>query len=91
MAAESARLKGFLLQNLYRHPDVMATTANAQQIVRELFAHYMAQPDQLPNPPDKSASARQRAREVADYLAGMTDRFATREHERITGARLFTA
>jgi dGTPase len=85
MAAESTALKGFLLHNLYRHPQVMATTGQAKEVVRGLFAAYLEDPSQMP--PDFTARPNV-ARAVADYIAGMTDRFAAREHERLTGARL---
>jgi dGTPase len=85
MAARSAALKRFLLTNLYRHPQVMATTGQAKQVVRELFAAYLADPGRMPG---DFAARDDMARAVADYIAGMTDRFAAREHERLTGARL---
>ncbi|WP_440108276.1 deoxyguanosinetriphosphate triphosphohydrolase [Acidovorax sp. BL-A-41-H1] len=92
MRARSLELKQFLFKNLYRHPRVMETTARAQEVVRDLFAAYTASPQEM-----KAAFAEQamldegafRARAVADFIAGMTDRFATREHERLTGRRLF--
>ena len=85
MAAKSSGLKAFLLHNLYRHPQVLATTGQAKDVVRELFAAYVRQPAQMA--PDFAARPNvQRA--VADYIAGMTDRFAAREHERLTGRRL---
>ncbi len=96
MAARSQVLKTFLLHQLYRHPQVMHTTRLAQQVVHELFAIYQAQPTEmaegfavrsqaLAGTADEPAT---RARVVADYIAGMTDRFATREHERLSGQRL---
>jgi dGTPase len=85
MRAQSAELKRFLFANLYRHPQVMHTTGQAQQAVRELFAAYCARPGELR--PD-FATRPDRERAVADYIAGMTDRFALREHERLTGQRL---
>ncbi len=85
MRAQSAALKAFLLHNLYRHPQVMATTDHARRIVRELFAAYCAQPRQMA---EGFAVRDDRERAVADYIAGMTDRFAAREHERLTGERL---
>jgi len=85
MRARSAVLKRFLLQNLYRHPQVIATTGQAKQVVRELFALYLEDPAQMP--PD-FAARRHMARAVADYIAGMTDRFAAREHARLTGRNL---
>nr|WP_069103669.1 deoxyguanosinetriphosphate triphosphohydrolase [Acidovorax sp. RAC01] len=92
MRTRSLELKQFLFKNLYRHPRVMETTARAQEVVRDLFAAYTASPQEM-----KAAFAEQalldegalRARAVADFIAGMTDRFATREHERLTGRRLF--
>jgi dGTPase len=54
-------------------------------VVRELFAAYVAQPAEMPT--DFAASA-DLHRSVADYIAGMTDRFALREHERLTGRKL---
>ena len=86
MRAQSTALKRFLFARLYRHPQVMETTARGQQVVRELFAIYLDAADGLP--PEFAGSA-DRPRAVADYIAGMTDRFALREHERLTGQRLF--
>lgn len=92
MRAASQTLKQFLTRNLYRHPQVTAVTEQAQAVVRELFAAYLAAPGEMAGgfteraegAPDAAA----RARAVADYIAGMTDRFAGREHERLTGRRL---
>lgn len=91
MRERSKALKQFLFRHLYRHPQVMETTGLAQEIVRDLFAAYVAAPQEM-----KAAFAQQalagdasaRARAVADFIAGMTDRFAAREHERLTGRRL---
>ena len=84
MQAQSTQLKRFLFANLYRHPQVMQTTAQAQQAVRDLFAAYVDGDAALP---DSFAARPGRHRAVADYIAGMTDRFAMREHERISGER----
>ena len=85
MRTRSTALKRFLMLNLYRHPQVVQTTDRARQVVRELFAAYGADPSQMPT----DFSARSDApRAVADYIAGMTDRFAAREHERLTGRKL---
>ena len=86
MRAQSAELKRYLFANLYRHPQVVHTTSQAQQVVRELFAAYTAQPGELRA---EFASRPDRERAVADYIAGMTDRFALREHERLTGRRIW--
>lgn len=96
MRHQSTVLKKFLFQNLYRHPQVMHMTGQARQVVRELFAAYSSAPQEM----QAGFSARSEAtrgshdavhataRVVADYVAGMTDRFASREHERLTGLRL---
>ena len=92
MREQSLGLKRFLFRNLYRHPQVMATTARAQQVVRELFAAYLAQPAQMKPAFAARAQASDgdsaRARVVADFIAGMTDRYAASEHARITGQQL---
>ena len=96
MRLKSQALKTFLMRHLYRHPQVMHTTGQAKQMVGELFVAYLDHPHEmqarflarseasLRAPEPASASARV----VADYIAGMTDRFAGREHERLTGQRL---
>jgi dGTPase len=83
MYEESKALKSFLFRNLYRHPQVMQTTDGARAVVQELFAFYLDKPQEMP------AAYAQRSdvpRAVADYLSGMTDRFATREHARLTAS-----
>ena len=87
MRAQSAELNRFLLANLYRHPQVMETTERAQNIVAELFPAYCNEPAQFQF--DEKASNVSLHRAVADYIAGMTDRFAAREHERLTGQKVF--
>ncbi|GKS85020.1 deoxyguanosinetriphosphate triphosphohydrolase [Acidovorax sp. SUPP1855] len=93
MRAQSQGLKRFLFQNLYRHPQVMETTGRAQQVVRDLFAAYTDSPEAMkPRFAARAAAGDevQRMRTVADFIAGMTDRFAVREHERLTGQRLLS-
>jgi dGTPase len=85
MHAQASELKQFLFAKLYRHPQVMQTTVQAQQMVRELFQAYLADSAAMPG---DFAARQDRERAVADYIAGMTDRFAAREHERLTGSRL---
>jgi dGTPase len=85
MAEQVQAMKSFLFKHLYRHPQVMQTTSHAQVVVRELFDAYLSCPKEM----SSDFSARQETpRAVADYIAGMTDRFAAREHERLTGRRL---
>ena len=85
MKSRSSELKKFLFVHLYRHPQVMHTTGQAQQVVHELFAAYVAQPSEMTA---DFATNTDLYRSVADYIAGMTDRFALREHERLTGRKL---
>ena len=68
---------------MYRHPDVRRVRDQADAIVRRLFEAYLTDPSAMP--PDWAAKAGQgeRARAVADYIAGMTDRFAIAEHARL--------
>jgi dGTPase len=87
MRQASGVLKQFLLKNLYRHPQVTQTTMQAQEVVRGLFAAYLAEPSQMQA---GFAARSDTPRAVADYIAGMTDRFAVREHERITGLKLLS-
>ena len=81
-------LKRFLFQSLYRHPQVKHRTDLAKQVVTDLFVAYSAAPQEMPA---EHAARPRRPRAVADYIAGMTDRFALREHQRLTGQRLFAA
>ena len=85
MHSQSAQLKKFLFASLYRHPQVTGRMGQAKQAVRELFDAYLAQPGEMR---PEFAQRDDRHRAVADYIAGMTDRFALREHERLTGTRL---
>jgi dGTPase len=86
MREDSTALKRFLFKELYRHQQVNDTTARAKQVLSELFAAYVAQPNEMP---DDFAQQADLHRAVADYIAGMTDRFAVREHERLTGHKVF--
>jgi dGTPase len=86
MRAQSTALKRFLFRELYRHPQVMETTGRARRVVHALFDHYLAHPGDLPG---EHRDAHDPHRAVADYIAGMTDRYAIRAHERLTGERLF--
>jgi dGTPase len=77
-------IKAFLMQRLYRHYRVNRMTAKAQRIVADLFRAFMAAPDCLP--PDWQLPFHNEgalARRIADYIAGMTDRYAIKEHRRL--------
>jgi dGTPase len=80
--AEQQELKVFLRRYLYQHYRVQRMANKARRIVRELFEAFMAEPRLLP--PEFQNRARDDApRAIADYIAGMTDRYAIREHRRI--------
>src|SRR6478735_2114168 len=76
-------IKGFLYPRMYRHDRVMRVMADAERVVRDLFAHYVATPSDLPagwNEGIRVTDAPARARRIGDYIAGMTDRYALAEH-----------
>ena len=76
-------IKGFLYPRMYRHDRVMRVMADAERVVRDLFAHYVATPSDLPagwNEGIRVTDAPARARRIGDYIAGMTDRYALVEH-----------
>ena len=79
---EADELKSFLRDNLYRHYRVMRMTAKARRIVADLFAAFTAEPRLLPSDHQMRA-ATNAPRAIADYVAGMTDRYAIKEHQRL--------
>ncbi|HXF46045.1 MAG TPA: deoxyguanosinetriphosphate triphosphohydrolase [Burkholderiaceae bacterium] len=82
MRRECDLLKRFLLEHLYRHYQVMRMTNKARRIVRELFGAFMEDIRLLPTDHRERAVA-DRPRAIADYVAGMTDRYAIKEHRRL--------
>lgn len=80
------QLQQLLLRRLYRHPEVLRNTTKAQRLLTELFDAYCADPRLLPRAYQRDDPARQ-PRAIADYLAGMTDRYAVREHQRLFSLR----
>lgn len=82
MKAKNLELKQFLRQNLYHHYKVNRMSAKAERIIRELFNAFFQDANLLPTEHQILAKI-DKARAVADYIAGMTDRFAIREHRRI--------
>ena len=83
MRAETVALKRFLYANLYRHFQVNRMRVKASRIVRELFEAFLADPVLLPGDYQVQGDPHKQARKIADYIAGMTDRYAIREHRRI--------
>ncbi|UDL90055.1 deoxyguanosinetriphosphate triphosphohydrolase [Mesorhizobium sp. PAMC28654] len=86
MAALEKELKVFLYKHLYRHKEVMRVRGEAEQIVKDLFDAYFADPHAMPDGWREGldrADDRIKARSVADFLAGMTDTYALKEHRRL--------
>jgi dGTPase len=79
---EADELKIFLHDRLYRHYQVMRMTTKARRIVRDLFNAFMDDPRLLPTD-HRLRAERDRPRAIADYVAGMTDRYAIKEHRRL--------
>jgi len=79
---ESQELKRFLRDHLYRHYRVVRMSAKARRVVADLFGAFLSDPRLLP--PDFQARAQDDTpRTIADYIAGMTDRYAILEHRRL--------
>ncbi len=79
-------LRAFLFHRMYRHYKVNRMMSKARRVVRALFDYYLAEPTCLPDEWRVQAvqsDTQQRARLVADYIAGMTDRFALAEHQKL--------
>ena len=88
---EATALKRFLFKNLYRHPRVHRNTVEAHRIIQELFQAFFERPGRMPAEHARQARAAERcdgkagrARIVADYIAGMTDRYAHNELVRLS-------
>lgn len=82
MAAKNLALKQFLRQHLYHHYKVNRMSAKAMRIIKELFDVFISDVALMPQE-HQEAAKEDKARAVADYIAGMTDRFAIREHRRL--------
>jgi dGTPase len=86
MAEGDRAIKGFLNPRMYRHPRVMGIMTDAEGVVCDLFNRYAASPDEMPAEWAGRAAAGDepaRLRAIADFIAGMTDRYALIEHERL--------
>ncbi|ODN68991.1 deoxyguanosinetriphosphate triphosphohydrolase [Methylobrevis pamukkalensis] len=85
MQAVDSALKGFLFPRMYRHPEIVRVRREAARVVQDLFRWYMANPETLPAEwceGHREIGEAKLARRVADYVAGMSDRFAVTEHAR---------
>jgi dGTPase len=90
VAAEHLELKNYLRDHVYRHYRVLRMTNKANAVIRSMFDTFFARPELLPDEHCQAAKQLEaqsgevgRARGVADYIAGMTDRYAIVEHERL--------
>lgn len=86
VAQEEAAIKAFLKQRMYRHTRVMRVMGEAEGILFDLFARYQASPGDLPAEwveGTERESEGERARRIGNFIAGMTDRFALMEHQRL--------
>jgi dGTPase len=86
VAQAEAGIKSFLKTRMYRHERVMRVMGEAEQILFDLFARYQESPGDLPPewlPPEGGDSETERARRIGNFIAGMTDRFALTEHQRL--------
>jgi dGTPase len=88
VAQAEAGIKAFLNERMYRHSRVMRVMADAENILFDLFARYQHHPGDLPPewlpPPGSQGEAEsERARRIGNFIAGMTDRFALTEHQRL--------
>jgi dGTPase len=79
-------LQGFLSQSMYRHPRVLEIMERAQRVIRDLFTAYMNAPKLLPEDwrdTHPHTDDYRYARQVCDFIAGMTDRYALDQHKRL--------
>jgi len=86
MKARLEDLRRFLFARLYRHERVERVMAAAERVVDDLIARYRADPEQMPvgwAAASRQAGERRRSRVIADFVAGMTDRYAIAEHRRL--------
>ncbi len=82
---ENLELRDYLFRNLYCNPVVNEPHQRAGRVLEDLFGHYLAQPDELGERTRRRAETDGVPRAVCDYIAGMTDRFALLEHQRLFG------
>jgi len=83
MQRRNRELKDFLYTRLYRHYRVVRMQVKAERIITNLFTAYRQEPPTLPNQVQQFIAIRGLERTICDYIAGMTDRFAVEEHERL--------
>ena len=82
---ERREAKEFLFEKLYDNPTLMPQKTDAQQIVTELFDHWLSHPDELPRSYQQMAATSSLPRTICDYIAGMTDGFILQQHRSLIG------
>ena len=87
MAVAERRLKQFMYRRLYYHPEQIATAEKAREVVAKLFVAYQQDPTTMPDDwvGRLPAAEPEKSRHIADFIAGMTDRFAIRQCQQIYG------
>jgi dGTPase len=83
MTRRNRQMKDFLYANLYRHHRVVRMAVKAERIITDLFDAYVAAPEILPSHVQNIIEERGQERTICDYIAGMTDRFAVKEHTKL--------
>ena len=83
VAAENRTLKQYLHEHLYRHPRLESTKEQARRVLVSLFERYAGEPDLLPEAKRAAPDGGPPERRIADYMAGMTDRYAIEEYRRL--------
>ena len=89
MAAEERTLKAFMYKTLYLHPEQVETANRARAVIARLFAAYRSAPENLPESWRESLPASEpgRSRHIADFMAGMTDKYAMEAYAKLFGER----
>jgi dGTPase len=86
MANDNIALQSFLSTHMYQHKVVTAMMNRARRVVRDLFEAYSGDPSQMPEGWQEQGTSRgssRQARQICDFIAGMTDRYALDEHKRL--------
>lgn len=83
MHRRNRELKDFLYAKLYRHHRVMRMAVKAERVIGDLFQAYRSEPSMLPDHVQRQIDQRGLERTICDYIAGMTDRYAVEEHQKL--------
>jgi dGTPase len=83
MQRRNRELKDFLYKNLYRHYRVARMQVKAERLISDIFNLYCLEPNMLPSSTQVNIEKRGLERTICDYIAGMTDRYAIEEHQRL--------